>query len=227
MGSASSTLLCNAVDEYFWPWQRWPEFARWQAPENAMVVVPLAGMTDWKLGLPLDAEELVLMELLRLALATAKPDPQRLTVVPPLRFVFGAGPDCAFGADPDETHQFITEVVQSIAASGFRRVLLYNASPWNEELTAAAARDLRISEKLQMFRINLTGLGLDFATGDPTGQDRLKSIVQAIASDDANHATEMLGPATDRLVRLLAEIDQWPVLPHDGEIPRPPLPPES
>lgn len=227
MPAVSTTSLCNCPDPYFWPWQRWPEFAHWSNPADALVVVPLAGMTDWKLGLPLDAEELVLMELLRLALSKAKPDPRRITVIPPLRFVFGAGPDCVFAADPDETHAFIEEVVQSIAASGFKRVLLYNASPWNEELTAAAARDLRISERLQMFRINLRGVGLDFATDSETEQQSLRDIVTSLTNADPSSAASLMAPSVDKLMKLLAEIDQWPALPNDGDIPTPQLPSAS
>ncbi len=227
MNSASSTALCNSADAYFWPWRRWPEFAQWPAPAESLVIVPMAGFTDWKLGLPLDAEEVVSMELLRLALNLAAPDPRRVLVIPPLRFVFGTGPDCAFAADPDETHQFIAEVVQSIAASGFRRVLLYNASPWNEELTAAAARDLRISAGLQMFRINLAGVGLNFATVDTTEGQNLQAIVAAITGDTADTFPELLRSPVERLAELLTEIDQWPALPHGGRITTPTPPPNS
>ena len=152
--------LCLADDATFWPWRRWPEFARWPQREKTIVVVPLAGTADWGLGHPLDAEETVLMSVLRAA-SLSRPADLPLLVVPPLRFVMGSDPGCAFAVDAPTAHAFVAEVLGTIAASGFRKVVLFNSSPWNEELIAAAARDNRIALGLQVFRISLTGLGLD------------------------------------------------------------------
>jgi creatinine amidohydrolase len=154
------TPICIADDATFWPWRRWPEFARWPAKDKTIVVVPLAGTADWGLGHPLDAEETVLMSVLRAA-SQAKPADLPLLVVPPLRFVMGSDPGCAFAVDAPTAQAFIAEVLGTIAVSGFRKVVLLNASPWNEEVIAAAARDNRIVLGLQIFRISLSGLGLD------------------------------------------------------------------
>ena len=59
--TATPTPLCIADDATFWPWRRWPEFSRWEDPAKTTVIVPLAGMADWGLGHPLDAEETILM----------------------------------------------------------------------------------------------------------------------------------------------------------------------
>ena len=50
----------------------------------------------------------------------------------------------------------IAEVAASVAAAGFRRIAIVNASPWCEELCGAAARDLRVSRGLQMFQVHLS-----------------------------------------------------------------------
>ena len=154
------TPLCIADDATFWPWRRWPEFSRWPEPERTLVIVPLAGTADWGLGHALDAEETVLMHILRAA-SQARPASLPLLVIPPLRFVLGADSGCAFAVDPPTAHALVADVLGSIAVSGFRKVVLYNSSPWNEELIAAAARDNRIALGLQIFRISLSGLGLD------------------------------------------------------------------
>jgi len=154
------TPLCIADDTTFWPWRRWPEFARWPDKEKTVVVVPLAGTADWGLGHPLDVEETVLLSVLRAA-SQARPASLPLLVLPPLRFVMGSDPGCAFAVDAPTAHAFVADVLGSIAATGFRKIVLYNSSPWNEELIAAAARDNRIALGLQLFRISLSGLGLD------------------------------------------------------------------
>ncbi len=154
------TPLCIADDTTFWPWHRWPEFSRWPAPEKTVVVIPLAGTADWGLGHPLDAEETVLLHVLRAA-SRARPADLPLLVIPPLRFVLGPDPGCAFPLDPPTAHTLLADVLGSVAVSGFRKVVLYNASPWNEEFIAAVARDNRIALGLQIFRISLSGLGLD------------------------------------------------------------------
>ena len=126
------------------------------------MVVPLAGFADWGLGHPLDLEETLASAILREAAQGIAADPGfRLLTLPPLRFVTGHDPGCALAAGTPETHRFIEEIVAGVAASGFTRVVLYNASPWNEELIDAAARDIRIDRGLQMFCVNLSGLGYD------------------------------------------------------------------
>ena len=154
--------LCIADDATFWPWVRWPDFARWEDKASTVVVIPLAGLADWGLGHALDTEETLALSILKDA-ATRAGDGAgfRLLTLPPLRFVSGSDAGCAFASEPPQTHRFIDEVVASVAAAGFTRVVLYNASPWNEEIIDAAARDIRIARGLQMFCVNLSGLGYD------------------------------------------------------------------
>jgi hypothetical protein len=153
--------LCVADDATFWPWHSWPAIAAWPDRERTVVVVPIAGLADWGLGHALDAEETVLLHALREA-SRRRPKDLALLVVPPLRFVFGPDPGCAFAVKPPVVHALIAEVVASVAAAGFSRVVLYNSSPWNDEVCAAASRDLRLKHDLQVFRINLGAIGLDF-----------------------------------------------------------------
>lgn len=171
--------LCIADDATFWPWHRWPEFSRWPNLAETLVVVPLAGTADWGLGHALDAEETVLMHVLRAA-SQSRPPSLPLLVVPPLRFVLGPDPGCAFATDPAVAQTYLADVLGSIAVSGFRRVVLYNASPWNEELIAAAARDNRIALGLQIFRISLSGLGLDLHPVRSTSRRKFQTLVTAL-----------------------------------------------
>jgi creatinine amidohydrolase len=179
MSAPAVTPLCVADDATFWPWHRWPEFSRWPDPAGTVVVLPLAGTADWGLGHALDAEETVLMHVLRAA-SRQRPPTLPLLVVPPLRFVLGPDPGCAFAVDPPVAHALIAEVAASIAAVGFRRLVLYNASPWNEELIAAAARDLRIAHGLQVFRVSLAGLGLDFHPVRSKDRRKLQTLITAL-----------------------------------------------
>jgi len=175
------TPLCVADDATFWPWHRWPEFARWENPAATVVVVPLAGTADWGLGHALDAEETVLMHVLRAA-SRARPTTLPLLVVPPLRFVLGPGAGCAFAVEPPVAHAFVSDVLGSIAAAGFRKIVLYNSSPWNEDFIAAAARDNRVALGLQLFRISLSGLGLDLHPTRSTAATRrtFQTLVTAL-----------------------------------------------
>ncbi len=171
--------LCLADDATFWPRFRWPEFSRWPDPASTLVVLPLAGMADWGLGHALDAEETLLLSIL-LAASQRRPPSLPLLVTPPLRFVLGPDSGCAFAVDPPVAHALVAEVVASIAASGFRRVVLFNSSPWNEELIAAAARDLRIAHGLQIFRISLSGLGLDLHPTRSRDRRKVQTLLTAL-----------------------------------------------
>lgn len=144
-----------------------------------MVVVPLAGMADWGLGHPLDAEETVLTHVLRDA-CRLLPEERKPLVLPPLRFAFGADRACAFAVDQPTAHALIAEVAASVAATGFRRIALVNASPWNEELCSAAARDLRVSRNLHMFHVHLSAIGLDFLPARSSSRRSLQTLLTAL-----------------------------------------------
>jgi hypothetical protein len=119
------------------------------------------GLADWGLGHPLDAEETILTHVLKEA-CRMTPNARKPLVVPPLRFVFGADKSCAFPVDQPTALALITEVTHSVAAAGFKRVVVMNSSPWNEEICGAATRDLRVFRNLHMFQLHLSAIELDF-----------------------------------------------------------------
>jgi hypothetical protein len=174
--------LCQVDEKTFWPWLTWADFSRIKDKKSISVIVPIVGFADWGLGHALDAEESVLMRVL--AAASRLSDPSRLLVLPPLRFVVGAKPGCAFTVDVPTAHAFIDEVCVTIAAAGFRRVVLFNASPWNEELIDAAARDIRIERELQMFCINLSALDLDFHPTRSRNRHALQTLITALTGKE-------------------------------------------
>ena len=186
----TTPALCVADDATFWPWLSHERFSAWPGREATVVVAPLCGMADWGLGHALDAEETVLMHVLREACRLA-PDGRRPLVLPPLRFAFGADASCAFAVDQPTAHAFIAEVAASVAASGFRRIAIVNSSPWSEELCSAAARDLRVSRGLQMFVVHLSALGLDFHPQRSRSRRSVQTLVTALAGAEP----EPPGPA--------------------------------
>jgi creatinine amidohydrolase len=194
----SVTRLCIADDATFWPWHRWPEFHRWPDRESTLVVVPLAGSADWGLGHPLDAEETVLMSVLREA-SLQRPAHLKLLVLPPVRFVLGPDAGSAFAVDPPLAHGLLAELLASVAASGYRKVVLYNSSPWNEEFIASVARDNRIALGLQLFRISLSGLGLDLHPTRSQSRGQFQTLVTALTGrEPETPAAGETVPATRR-----------------------------
>lgn len=185
--------LCVADDATFWPWFSSPAIGEWPDSEGTVVVVPLAGMADWGLGHPLDAEETVLMHVLRDACRLMAAG-RRPLVTPPLRFAFGADPSCAFPVDQPTAHALIAEVAASVGASGFRKVLILNSSPWGEELCSAAARDLRVSRGLHMFQIHLSALELDFHPVRSRSRRRVQTLLTALLGSEPE-AAGGAGPA--------------------------------
>ncbi len=214
--------LCNADEATFWPWRRWPEFANWPDKAKTVVVIPIAGFADYGLVRGLDAEEAVLMAIVKEASLRRPPD-LSLLVVPPLRFALGPKDYCAFPIEPDVACNQLEEVASWVAAAGFTKILFFNASPWNEELTKAVGRDLRIGRKLQMFCVQLSALGLDF---DPIrGGDRakLKVVLAGLTADPATAAEaagrELLAQTATRFGAMLVEMSQLPPLANGGELP--------
>jgi len=210
--------LCVADPATFWPWLTWAEFARLEGKAEVLVVVPIAGFCDWGLGHALDAEETVLMPVL--AEASRRRDPRvRLLVIPPLRFVGGPGPRSAFAVDAPTAHAFLSDACASIQAAGFTRVVFFNASPWNEEIVDAAARDLRIERGLQMFCVNLSALGLDFRADRAKDRSRLQQLLDGLRPGATSpEAATILEQAASHLASLFSEIAARPPLPNGGRI---------
>ncbi len=156
------TYIADVEKSTFWAHRSWTRFAEIEDKHNYLVVVPVCGFADWGLGHPLDIEETVGMAILKQAVKTMKGF-LSIIVAPPLRFVLGPYENCAFSLDSETAYDYVEDVVHSIHITGFNKVVFFNTSPWNEELVnKACARDLRIKYAMQMFSINLYGLGLDF-----------------------------------------------------------------
>lgn len=170
------TYIANADKETFWAHATWDAYARLPDKKKYLVIVPLAGFADWGLGHPLDIEETISMAVLKQAVEQTKEEIP-IKVVPPLRFVLGPYANCAFSIDPETAYQFVEEVVHSIYITGFRKIVFFNSSPWNEEIiNKACARDLRIKYGVQPFSINLYGLGLDFHPVRSTSRRKLQTL---------------------------------------------------
>ena len=225
--------ICVAEPNTFWPWLTWADFSRLPDKDAVLVVVPSAGFADWGLGRPFDAEETVLMPVLAEAVRR-RSDKVRLLVVPPLRFVAGPGPGTAFAVDAPTAIAFINEVCGSVKAAGFSRVVLFNASPWNEEIVDAAARDLRIERNLQMFCVNLSALGLDFRPDRAKSRANLQALLTSLlgrepdaasistgssaSPSEAPDGATVIAEASIHLASLLEEIAARPPLARGGAL---------
>ena len=212
------TQLCIADEATFWPWFTWPDIANWPAKDRTLVIVPVAGFADHGLDAPLDSEDTVLMSLLKRASET-RPTDLSLLILPPLRYVLGPQPDCAFAVEPDVGCNLLEEVGGSVAFAGFSRMVFVNASPWNEELCKAVSRDLRIHRRLQVFGINLSALGLDFHPVRGGQRGALRSVLASLGGPENPPGEKILKDTAARLLSLFAEMRDRPALAAGGEIP--------
>jgi creatinine amidohydrolase len=173
----STSWLANAESDTAWAHQSWTDFDSLPERGQTLVVLPVHGLADHGLGLPLDAEELAGSALLRDASRLGKAAGLSLRVLPPLRFGLAPYPSTFFGVDPEAAHDHVREIASSIRASGFLKLVFFVTSPWHEEWIDAASRDVRVELGLQTFVINLSGLGLDF---HPASESRAQA--QAVVS---------------------------------------------
>ncbi|MET0262777.1 MAG: creatininase family protein, partial [Rariglobus sp.] len=171
----SSPWIANAVSITDWSHQTWSDLSARPDKARALVILPVHGFADHGLGLPLNTEQVVGNAVLRSAIAAARLQPHAL-VLPPVRF--GAAPyaHTHFGVDPETVLETLNEIVVSVKASGFSRILFFNTSPWNSELVATAALDARTSLGLRTYVIGSAGIGLGFHPTDPN-----RSRTQAVA----------------------------------------------
>lgn len=154
--------LYNGDDATAWHARRWPSFQRSPEHHNTLIIQPVYSLAEWSLGRPLDAEEVVGSELLRRALAWPFANKGNRLVLPPLRLTPRQSVGSCFGLSIEVAHQVLAETIRSAAFPGYHKFLLFNTSPFLEEWIDVAARDLRVSDQLAMYCMNLSGLGLDF-----------------------------------------------------------------
>ncbi|NBB80700.1 MAG: creatininase family protein [Verrucomicrobia bacterium] len=191
--------LYNGNDAFAWHARRWPQFADDVAPETKLVIQPVYSIADWAMGRPLDAEEVVGSAVLNGALEATHNDIAALAL-PPIRYTPRQSRGTAFHLDIEVAHQVLIQTVRSAARSGLQRFVLFNTSPFLEEWIDVAARDLRVDYDLQLFCVNLSGVGLDFHPIRGGPREGLDSIL-----------TELLGCAAEPVApKAGAELDLIP-----------------
>ncbi|MGH8021174.1 MAG: hypothetical protein ACREIA_23425 [Opitutaceae bacterium] len=158
-----TSTLVDLPDAVLWTSRTWTDFAKLPARQRAstLIVLPLFGFGDWGLGRPIDLEEQLGVAVLRQAVEKpGKPAPE-LLVMPPLRFVLGPYVHNLFGIDFETALELLHEIATSVKAAGFRKLVLFTTSPWNEELIEAAGLTMRVRLGIQAYQISLAALGLD------------------------------------------------------------------
>jgi len=170
-------LLANQTPSHAWAHGSFPTFPGPAAPDEAtLVILPVHGLADHGLGLPLDVEEVVASGVLRAACGIIG-DQLPLRVLPPYRYGLSPYPSTWGGLDPETSHDHLAEIAASVAAAGYRRLVFWVSSPWSAELIDAASRDIRVNLGLQTFVVEQAGLGLSL---HPASNDRAK--VQAVGA---------------------------------------------
>lgn len=159
--NAPLSLLAGISDDYMWSARTWTDFAELKNPAEHLAVLPLFGFASWGMGRPLELEEVLGTAVLNQGIEASGKARKKLHVMPPLRQVLGPYPHTAFGIDFETALELITEIATGIKAAGFRRLLIFTTSPWNEELADVAGRQLRVNLGLQVFLSSLASLGLD------------------------------------------------------------------
>lgn len=164
----SMTWLADVDRDTFWPHFPWPEFGASNFDEHALAILPVYGMGDHGLGLPLDAEEILGSTVLRRALYRAKAL-GKIRLLPPVRFALAPYPSGVFGIDPETAHDLLLEVAEGVKAAGLQKLLLLTTSPWNLEFIDTAAVDIRATFGIQTFVTTTANIGLNF---HPAGEER-------------------------------------------------------
>ena len=188
--------LYNGNDEFAWHARRWPQFADDPSPESKLVIQPVYSIADWAMGRPLDAEEVVGSAVLDGALEATRRDITPL-VLPPFRYTPRQSQGSAFHLDIEVAHQVLTQTLRSAARSGLKRFILFNTSPFLEEWIDVAGRDLRVDYDLQMFCVNLSGVGLDFHPIRGGSREGLDSILTELLGCDAEAVDPAAGAKLD------------------------------
>ena len=173
------TWLARAHPDCCWAHLTTNDFPAAATRPGALAVLPVCGHADHGMGLPINAEEVVLTDLLAAAcgdaLASCAP-----CILPPLRFGPSPHPDSTwFGLDAVDGRDLVLEVARGVHFAGFAKLLIFSSSPWHREWLDAAARDVRVELGLGVYRVHLASLGLDF---HPAAALAVRRETQALAA---------------------------------------------
>lgn len=190
-----------------WAHYTWTKIYNWPDKDETLIVVPLHGFADWGLGLGMDVEETIGSAVLKESIQKVGLD-GKILVTPPVRFQPQPFANAAFSLDFETAYDLVDSVLESIKLTGFKKVILFNTGPYNEQFTDIMGRDMRIKHGLQMFCVNISGLGLDLHPYRQVASTGMGSANRgpAIAADREKAralAVHLLGEASEESTTLL------------------------
>jgi len=141
-----------------WHHQRAADFPA-LAQAGYLPLLPVYGLVRRSGGLPLHWEEQQAEAFLTQAL-TGLPAAEKLLRLPPFRHVPAQQRGACFCVPLTLGWQWIAEVIQGVAASGFRHVLVVHANPLLADWLDTVLRDARVATGIQPLRLGLDGVGL-------------------------------------------------------------------
>jgi len=121
--------------------------------EKALVVLPVGAVEQHGDHLPVMTDSLIGEATLTMALEKLEGDPQ-VWLIPPLSYGKSdehLGIPGTISLSAATLSAVIMEIAESLAASGFRRLLLFNTHGGNADLLNVVARDVRIRTGLMVF----------------------------------------------------------------------------
>jgi hypothetical protein len=134
------------------------------------------------------------------------PAERKPLVLPPLRFVFGADGGCAFAVEQPTAHALIAEVAASVAAAGFRKIVIVNCEPVERGALRGRRADLRVIPGAAHVHHPPERARLDFHPQRSTSRGKLQTLLTSLygaapepapeAPPDANrHLGDRVGDA--------------------------------
>lgn len=132
------------------------------ARQNALPILPVYTPVEHSPDLPPDREEQEFAPCLKQAVSATPPD-MHFPVLPPLRHLPAQEPGQLFTLPATEAWRILDELVASVAASGFRRMLVFHANPLLSNWLDCGLRDARIATGLTLYRICLENSADDLA----------------------------------------------------------------
>jgi hypothetical protein len=144
-----------------WSRRSWPQIEEISRNQAALAIIPVTAQVDWGFGGGLDFEEKLLLPILGKCLGIER-DFDAL-IVPPVRFVGTNQKNSAFSMDLESSYWLLEEIAQSVAGSGFKRIVFCNLNPHTEDIIDVVGRETRIACNIAMFCVNLRALGVELS----------------------------------------------------------------
>jgi|GEM_PF-2667888 len=152
------TALTSSSDALAWHQLTWPDFLLENPDHPLLAIQPVVSLAERGPQIPINLEERLMIESLSVTISELPQSP-RIRILPTFNRVPRLEKNQVFATGVPEATEALTEVASSIGASGVKKIVFLHLNTAIGDWLNNIARKIHIEKNLQVFTIDLRGMG--------------------------------------------------------------------